>query len=120
MCSCAAGSRPSRSGGVPVVHFANAITSRELYGVSALEPLLAQFDNTIKNTLKNAILLSIGNLPYSLVMAALNLSAPLLLLFATSFFLRTCIFWILIGGSLVAMLNSYLLRKIFKKYFELD
>ena len=39
-------------------------------------PLLAQFDNTIKNTLKNAILLSIGNLPYSLVMAALNLSAP--------------------------------------------
>lgn len=37
-------------------------------------PLLAQFDNTIKNTLKNAILLSIGNLPYSLVMAALNLS----------------------------------------------
>ena len=83
-------------------------------------PLLAQFDNTIKNTLKNAILLSIGNLPYSLVMAALNLSAPLLLLLATSFFLRTCIFWILIGGSLVAMLNSYLLRKIFKKYFELD
>ena len=83
-------------------------------------PLLAQFDNTIKNTLKNAILLSIGNLPYSLVMAVLNLSAPLLLLFATSFFLRTCIFWILIGGSLVAMLNSYLLRKIFKKYFELD
>lgn len=53
-------------------------------------------------------------------MAALNLSAPLLLLFATSFFLRTCIFWILIGGSLVAMLNSYLLRKIFKKYFKLD
>ena len=47
-------------------------------------PLLAQFDNTIKNTLKNAILLSIGNLPYSLVMAALNLSAPLLLLFAKS------------------------------------
>ena len=30
------------------------------------------------------------------------------------------VFWVLIGGSLVAMLNSYLLRKIFKKYFELD
>ena len=48
------------------------------------------------------------------------LLSGLLRLFATSFFLRTCIFWILIGGSLVAMLNSYLLRKIFKKYFELD
>lgn len=83
-------------------------------------PLLAQFDNTIKNTLKNACLLAIGNLPYSLVMAALNLAAPILFVFATSFFLRTCIFWLLVGGALVAMLNSYLLRKIFKKYFELD
>ena len=83
-------------------------------------PLLAQFDNTIKNTLKNACLLSIGNLPYSIVMVALNLAAPALLFFATSFFLQTCIFWILIGGSLVALLNSYLLRKIFKKYFNLD
>ncbi|MGB3329555.1 MAG: hypothetical protein WBA46_11420 [Thermomicrobiales bacterium] len=30
--------------GVPVVHFANAITSRDLYGVSALEPLLSLQD----------------------------------------------------------------------------
>ena len=87
---------------------------------SYIYPLLAQFDNTIKNTLKNACLLSIGNLPYSVVMAALNLAAPALFFFATGFFLKTCIFWLLIGGALVAMLNSYLLRKIFKKYFELD
>ena len=83
-------------------------------------PLLAQFDNSIKNMLKNACLLAIGNLPYSVVMAALNLAVPALLIFATSFFLRTCIFWLLIGGALIAMLNSYLLRKIFKKYFDLD
>ena len=100
------------------IYLSGAVAQSVWMGVIFCFP--AQFDNTIKNTLKNAILLSIGNLPYSLVMAALNLSAPLLLLFATSFFLRTCIFWILIGGSLVAMLNSYLLRKIFKKYFELD
>ena len=87
---------------------------------SYIYPLLAQFDNTIKNTLKNACLLSIDNLPYSVVMAALNLAAPALFFFATGFFLKTCIFWLLIGGALVAMLNSYLLRKIFKKYFELD
>ena len=87
---------------------------------SYVYPLLAQFDNTVKNTLKNACLLAVGNLPYSLVMAALNLAAPLLFLFATGFFLKTCIFWILIGGALTAMLNSYLLRKIFKKIFDLD
>lgn len=83
-------------------------------------PLLAQFDNTIKNTIKNACLLAIGNLPYSLVMAALNLSAPALFVFAPTFFLKTSIFWVLIGSALIAMLNSYLLRKIFKKYFDLD
>ena len=70
--------------------------------------------------LKTACLLAIGTLPYSVVMAALNLAVPALRLFATSFFLRTCIFWLLIGGALIAMLNSYLLRKIFKKYFDLD
>ena len=53
-------------------------------------------------------------------MTALNLAAPALFVFATGFFLKSCIFWILIGGALVAMLNSYLLRKIFKKYFDLD
>ena len=87
---------------------------------SYVYPLLAQFDNTIKNTIKNACLLSIGNLPYSVVMAALNLAAPAMFVFATAFFVKTSIFWILIGGALVAMLNSYLLRKIFKKYFDLD
>ena len=89
-------------------------------GTAYVYPLLAQFDNTIKNTLKNACLLDIGNLPYSIIMAALNLAAPILFVCATGFFLKTCIFWILIGGSLVASLNSYLLRKLFKKYFNLD
>lgn len=78
-------------------------------------PLLAQFDNSIKNTLKNACLLAIGSLPYSLVMAALNLLPVALFLFATSFFFRTAIFWVLIGGALVAFANSWLLRKVFKR-----
>ena len=43
-----------------------------------------------------------------------------LFLFATSFFFRTAIFWVLIGGALVAFANSWLLRKVFKKNFGLD
>ena len=78
-------------------------------------PLLAQFDNSIKNTLKNACLLAIGSLPYSLVMAALNLLPVALFLFATSFFFRTAIFWVLIGGALVAYLNMSILKPVFKK-----
>ena len=82
-------------------------------------PLLAQFDNTVKNTLKNACLLALGNLPFSLIMVLLNLFAPALLLFAPAFFFRTAIFWLLIGGALVALLNSCLLRHVFRKVFGL-
>ncbi len=49
-------------------------------------------------------------------MAALNLAVPALLLFATKVFLRTCIFWLLIGGALIAMLNSICCGK-FSKVF---
>ena len=56
----------------------------------------------------------------SLVMAALNLLPVALFLFATSFFFRTAIFWVLIGSALVAFANSWLLRKVFKKNFGLD
>ncbi len=50
----------------------------------------------------------------------LNLLPVALFLFATSFFFRTAIFWVLIGGALVAFANSWLLRKVFKKNFGLD
>lgn len=83
-------------------------------------PLLAQFDNSIRNTLKNACYLAIGNLPVSLIMAALNLLAPILFLCLPEFFMRSCIFWVAIGAALVAAVNSLLLRRIFKKYFNLD
>lgn len=83
-------------------------------------PLLAQFDNSIRNTLKNACYLAIGNLPVSLIMAALNLLAPILFLCLPEFFMKSCIFWVTIGAALVAAINSLLLRRIFKKYFNLD
>lgn len=88
--------------------------------LSYVYPLLAQFDNSIKNTLKNACLLALSQLPVSLLMGVLNLSALLVFFFATSFFLKTSIFWLAIGGSLVALINSYLLRRVFKKVFHLE
>lgn len=83
-------------------------------------PLLAQFDNSIRNTLKNACFLAIGNLPFSLIMAALNLAAHVLFLCVPEVFMKSCIFWVVIGAALVAVCNAFLLRRIFKKYFNLD
>ena len=53
-------------------------------------------------------------------MAVLNLAAPILFLCVPEIFMKSCIFWIVIGAALVATLNALLLRRIFKKYFDLD
>ena len=50
-------------------------------------PLLAYYDNTILNTLKNALLLCIGNLPRTLVMCLLNLLLVLMAFNWTGVFL---------------------------------
>lgn len=52
-----------------------------LMSAGYLLPLQAQFENTVGNTLKNAILISIANLPVSLAVTVLNLLPVLLFLF---------------------------------------
>ena len=55
-----------------------------------------------------------------MVLGILNLLPVILLFVNLSFFLQSSIFWLLIGGALVAFANSWLLRKVFKKNFGLD
>ena len=83
-------------------------------------PLAAQFENTIRGTLKNALLLAIANLPISLVVLVLSLLPLIVFLFATQFFFQSLIVWFLIGFSLIAQCNAYLLRRVFRKYFPPD
>lgn len=81
-------------------------------------PLLSQFSNTVRNTLRNALLLSVGYLPRSILIALINLLPLILYLFATFFFYRIGIVWILLYFSGAAYLNAQLLRKVFAPYQE--
>lgn len=87
-----------------------------LMGCSYLFPLQAQFENTVGGTLKNAILLSIANLPTSIAVTALNLVPLLIWYFNFELFLKSLIVWILIGVAAIAYLNTLLLRKVFQRY----
>lgn len=79
-------------------------------------PLLSQFYGTVKLTLKNALLLSIGYFPRTVVMVVLNL-LPLALFYAqTMFFFQVGILWLLLYFSAASYLNAQLLRKIFAPY----
>lgn len=87
-----------------------------LAGISAyVFAYVAIFENTIFNTLKNSALLSIANLPKTILMVALNFLPLIVLVASPEFFLRSSIFWLLLGCAVVAYFNSMLLWGVFKK-----
>ncbi len=75
-------------------------------------PLLARFDNTVKNTIKNALLIGIRHLPFSFLLF-LIFAAPILLLY---FMPGTIILFLIILFSLPAYISSYIFVKIFAYY----
>ena len=80
--------------------------------------LQARFVNTVKNTLKNAMILVFAKLPFTVLIVLLTVG-PVLVTFLT---VRTLVIgvmvWFFAGVSLVAWLNSYLLRFVSKKLEE--
>ena len=82
-------------------------------------PVLSKFYNSIKNTFINSILMSIRHLPYTVLMIAVSLSPLLLLLLPEQLaFIQSVALFILfmMGFSLIALINSYFLAKIFDNY----
>ena len=74
-------------------------------------PILAQFDNTIKNTAKNAFLISIRHLPYTIAMLVITAIPVVLIWFFPALFIL-----VLIMFSATAYFNSKLFNKIFVLY----
>lgn len=79
-------------------------------------PLIAQFDNTLGNTLKNAILLPLANPFVAVLCTALNLLPVILLLVSVDVFASAGFFWLVLGGSLTAVINSRLLGQLFRNF----
>lgn len=82
-------------------------------------PLIARYENSIRATFQNAMLLAVGRLPYTFVMAAVTVGAVIASLWNTVTLMFAIPLWLLIGGALVAWLNSYILRRVFT-IFEVD
>ena len=81
-------------------------------------PLLSQFDNTTRATVKNALLLSLGHLPRSLVLLAANCLPWMIMLVNLYTFAQLSLLWLFLYFSAVAYFNSRLLHKVFKPYWE--
>ena len=79
-----------------------------------LFPYIARFENTLKGTLKNALILGIACLPYTLLLLLIHGAAIVATLFID--FRIVGFLWITIGFSGVAYACSYLLRRAFAKF----
>ena len=86
--------------------------------VSDAFPLIAQFSNSVGRTLRNAMLLSVTNLPKTILMAAMSAVFWLVLVFATDWFFRLAVLWVFGAFSVPAYFNSLLLKKIFKPFLD--
>lgn len=83
---------------------------------SYLFPLHARFETSLGQLLKNAVSLTIVHLPTTALIAVLNCVPVLLLFLKTDIFLYLLAVWTLFGFSLIAYLNSYFLKKIFRMH----
>lgn len=80
-------------------------------------PLLARFHNTVFKTIRNAFFMSIANfLPYSLLMLVFPIGLFLLSCINANIFSWAIFIYLLIGFSGIALINSYLFKRIFSKY----
>ena len=74
-------------------------------------PMESYFENSLKATVKNALLLGISNIPYTLLTLGINVFP----FFLVARIPVTFGIWFLIGISGVAWINSFFLKKIFSK-----
>ena len=92
------------------------LISMGIYGFA----LQARYENPIKNTLKNALILTVAKMPYTLLMLVITV-VPVVVTFLT---VRTLMLgflvWLLLGVSLIVWLNSLLLRRVFLVFEDIE
>lgn len=86
-----------------------------IFSLTYVFPLISKFENTIKNTMINSILISIQNLPYTIIVVIINLSPLLLINLLSNHWTYIVFFYIVIGFGMIAYINSIFFEKIFKR-----
>lgn len=79
-------------------------------------PIISKFENTIKNTMINSILISIQHLPKTIFMIFINLSPIILTLILSNYWGHILFFYTVMGFASITYINSMFFNKIFEKY----
>ncbi len=98
-----------------VIVAVGVMTILMLMTVTYVFPILAQFDNTIVNTIKNAFLISVRHLPYTFLLIFIA-AVPVVIIW----FSPAMLILVLIMFSAVAYISSKFFNKIFILYMPKD
>lgn len=79
-------------------------------------PLLSQFENSTKQLVHNAVLLSLGYFPKTILITAINVLPVVLMMRMPLLFLNLWVVWFAFYASVSAYLNTKLFRKIFAPF----
>lgn len=80
-----------------------------------LMPLIARYENGMRQQVNNAVVLAIIKLPKTLLLVFLNLLPVILVLISVPVFVQTLIFWVVIGFAFVSFLTSSILKPVFQQ-----
>ena len=88
------------------------------FSITYVFPIASKFENTVKNTMINSILISIQHLPHTIVMTLVNLSPIILIFMLSDYWGQILFFYTVIGFAIIAYINSIFFNKIFKQYIN--
>lgn len=80
-----------------------------------LMPLIARYENGMRQQVNNAVILAIIKLPKTLLLVFLNLLPVILALISVPVFVQTLIFWVVIGFAFVSFIESSILKPVFQQ-----
>lgn len=80
-----------------------------------LMPLIARYENGMRQQVNNALVLAIIKLPKTLLLVFLNLLPVILVLISVPVFVQTLIFWVVIGFAFVSFIESSSLKPVFQQ-----
>lgn len=80
--------------------------------------LQSTFENNIKNTIKNAFIMTIGHFPFSIIMLLIDLSPFVAVIFFTQYIAIVVPLLMFLWFATAAYMNSFLLNRIFAKYIK--
>lgn len=106
----------------PIVQFYSILAMVEVVllviTLPFLFPLVARYDNTVWNTIKNAFLLSVSNLGAWLKVALAWFAPIALSAYYPVLFFSTWYLWIIIGFGLIGFGTSHTINRVFKRAME--